>query len=248
MCLILIAKNSHPQWNLVIAANRDEFYQRPASNANYWQDRPHLLAGRDLSAGGTWLGVDQRGRVAALTNVRKLPLEAGACSRGELVCQFLDHDNSAANALHGIHGEQYGGFNLLVDDGLESYCHSNCYSSNKLTDGIHGLCNATLNTPWPKTERGKRLLNEALQQQNLVPALFEILTDQYCAADDMLPDTGVGIELERVLAPIFIQSPDYGTRVSTVILRSEQQLVFIERGYDANKKTIHEVDYVITLN
>ncbi len=247
MCLILIAKNRHPQWNLVIAANRDEFYQRPASIANYWQDRSHLLAGRDLTAGGTWLGVDLCGRIAAITNVRQVPLLNGQRSRGELVCEFLDSQHTANDFMPRHSLQEYGGFNLLIDDGQHARCLSNRNPTQPLGDGIFGLSNAGLETPWPKVERGKALLSQALESSDISSSLFALLRDDFSAKDEDLPDTGVGIELERLLAPIFIQSPDYGTRASTVVLRSSEELLFIERSYAANGSMANEAAFRLSL-
>lgn len=247
MCLILIAKNRHPTWDLVIAANRDEFYQRPASIANYWPDRSYLLAGRDLNAGGTWLGVDTQGRIAAITNVRQVPLQAGNRSRGELVCEFLDNQTKASEFIPHYSFDDYAGFNLLVDDGQQTHCLSNRHPAHPIGEGVFGLSNAGFEAPWPKVERGKQGLALALKAHDLSSALFELLHDDVRASDQDLPDTGVGIELERLLAPIFIQSPDYGTRASTVILRNREQLIFIEKSYSNDGRISNEVSFTLSL-
>lgn len=247
MCLILFAKNAHPEWNLVVAANRDEFYQRPAINANYWLTHPHILAGQDLSAGGTWLGVDTKGRFAALTNVRQTPFTQGERSRGELIPQFLSSDLSAADYEQKIDYDQYAGFNLLVDDIRETRCFSNRFSATVIGDGVHGLSNASVNTPWPKVMVGKTRLCDVLSEENLLNSLFALLRDESAHENSALPNTGVGIELEKLLSPIFIRSDDYGTRTSTVVLRSCERLMFVERNFTNGSNDYDEHIYEISL-
>ena len=238
MCLILFAWEMHPNFPLVLAANRDEFYERPSAPADFWDDAPGLLAGRDLRDGGTWLGITRGGRVAALTNYRDpASVKAGAPSRGGLVSDYLRSRESPEAYLDRIapDADRFNGFNLLVGDTEEIFCFSNRGVRERLEPGIYGLSNHLLDTPWPKVAQGKRVLKALLQQEEvLLPeALFALLTDRTWPPDDRLPDTGVGLEWERILSPLFIESPAYGTRSSTVLLIDRKgSVTFIERVFD----------------
>jgi uncharacterized protein with NRDE domain len=228
MCLILFAYQSHPHYPLLVAANRDEFYARPTAPMAYWEDIPELLAGRDLQAGGTWLGITRSGRFAAITNYRDprsvLP---NAPSRGHLVSDFLKSRESGRVYLERLlpRGSDYNGFNLLLGDGKELLYYSNQNGAlQTLQPGIYGLSNHLLNTPWPKVERGRRKLAALLEKGDLPSTedLLALLQDRTRAADEALPNTGVSLAQERIYSPLFIESPDYGTRSST-ILRVDQQ-------------------------
>ncbi len=222
MCLILIAHGAHPEYPLVIAANRDEYYQRPTAKAAFWQDHPHILAGRDLEGLGTWLGVTRAGRFATLTNFRD-PRERklDAPTRGRLVSGFLTSDREAREYLEDVatFASSYNGFSLLAGDvdGVY-YFSSRAGSVHKLSPGLHGLSNHLLDTPWPKVTRGKRRLQAALADEPNTEALLDLLYDREPAADNELPDTGIGTEMERVLSPAMIVSTEYGTRASTAVL------------------------------
>ena len=219
MCIILFAWQQHTDYPLVVAANRDEFHHRPAEAVRW---RGDLLCGLDLAAGGTWLGMTRAGRFAAVTNFRE-PIQdrtPGNRSRGMLPLGFLESDDSPQRWLQQLQPEQeqYGGFNLLVSDGDSLW-----YMGNRGADpqpvapGIHALSNGLLDTEWPKTRRGKQLMGEALANGASPDMLLEILADDHLPDDNALPDTGVGVELERLVAPIFIQSAAYGTRASTAV-------------------------------
>ena len=242
MCLLTFRWNQHPTHALVLAANRDEFYERPTDPAHFWDDAPHVLAGRDRSAGGTWMGVTRTGRWAALTNVRALDIrdpKPDAPSRGHLVADFLTGTTSPRNYIADVaaRGSRYNGFNLLV--GTPACC---LYYSNHdgtirtVSPGTHGLSNHLLDTPWPKVERSTRRLEQAVETANgAAPnpnALLDLLDDRTRAPDEALPDTGVGLEAERMLSPPFIESPDYGTRASTVLLlRYDGRVRFVEQTF-----------------
>jgi uncharacterized protein with NRDE domain len=234
MCLILIACGAHPDFPLVIAANRDEYYQRPTAQAAYWKDHSHILAGRDLECMGTWLGVTRDGRFAALTNYRdaRQP-KADAPSRGHLVGNFLLSDLDPRSYLDEIRiaAPRYNGFNLLAGDTESVFCFSNRESTvHKLPPGIHGLSNHLLDTPWPKVVRGKQRLQQALARGPDADALLDLLHDREPAPESELPDTGIGIERERMLSPALIVSPLYGTRSSTALLfGSDGSVGFTER-------------------
>ena len=221
MCLVLLVWRLHPQYPLVVAANRDEFHARPAARAGWWTDRPQILAGRDLQAGGTWLGVTRRGRFAALTNYRDPEQRrADAASRGALVAHMLASDTSVAEGLTYLRdvGAGYNAFNLIFSDGERlGIFESALGTGRELPPGIYGLSNHLLDTPWPKVQDGKSRLESALSGLNDTAPLLILLRDDRPAPDDRLPGTGVSLEWERLLSSAFVRAPDYGTRCSTII-------------------------------
>lgn len=225
MCLIVFAWKVIPGMPLIGAANRDEFYDRPATPANWWHDHPQVYAGRDLQGGGTWLGVTKGGRFAAVTNIRA-PVEKkpNAPSRGTLVADYLTGNMPAEEYVAQIAAaaHAYNGFNLLVGDCDQLIWYSNSGRQDgrngvPLEPGIYGLSNGLLDTPWPKVVRSKAQFASLLCQGAPEEAYFEMLTDTTRASDCRLPKTGVSVELERLLSPVCIESPDYGTRASTVV-------------------------------
>jgi len=233
MCTLLLAWQVDPARPLIVAANRDEFRARPSEPARFWPEAPQLLAGRDLQAGGTWLGVTRQGRFAALTNVREphvLPAQ-GASSRGRLVADFLRGTLAPAAYLAGIAADAYAGFNLVVGDGEALWYLSNRSGEPRpVPAGVHGVSNAGLDTPWPKVERGRARLAELLRSEATPERLLALLADEAVAADAELPDTGVGLAMERVLSPLFIAGPVYGTRSSTaVVFHADGRVTFRER-------------------
>lgn len=223
MCLILFALSAHPRYSLVLAANRDEFFARPTRAAHWWEDAPEVLAGRDLRGGGSWLGVTKRGRWAAVTNFREPgSIRADAPSRGALVSDFLRGDLPPERYLEDLlaRAGDFNGFNLLVGDASGAWWLSNRGDGVlPVAPGVHGLSNHLLDTPWPKVERGRRELERVLAAPE-PDALLDLLLDRTLAADHLLPETGVGRELERELSASFILTPDYGTRSSTALLLS----------------------------
>ena len=241
MCLALVAHRAHPRYALVLAANRDEFHARPASPLHWWDDGRPLLAGRDLAAGGTWCGLDRRGRLALVTNYRdpSLPRPQGR-TRGALVPEFLRADRGAAEfvrqAAAGAAG--YAGFSLMAldDSGLHYTVSHPVPEVLALEPGIHGLSNRRIDDPWPKLLRARSRFEGELKCSTLVPArLFEILSDRTTAGDASLPDTGIGLEWERLLSSPFIVSPEYGTRCSTVVLIDGDGRIDVEeRSYSAD--------------
>ena len=248
MCLILFALKTHPDYELIFIGNRDEFYNRPTARAGFWPEAPHLLAGRDLSQGGTWFGVTKYGRIAAITNYRDIDSD-NAPSRGLLVSRFLRGHEDPADYLAGLIkvADVYNGFNLIIGDREGLFWYSNrgrgvC----PIEPGIHGLSNHLLDTPWPKTIRGKDgLANLILNGKEISPAhLFQFLRDRSVADDKDLPQTGVTLEWERTLSPIFVSSPTYGTRSSTVLLiDSKGHATFIERTYNGDGEHFESVEY-----
>jgi len=223
---------------LIAAGNRDEFYDRPASAAGWWNDYPQVFAGRDLQGGGTWLGVTREGRFAALTNIRA-PSERreDAPSRGALVADYLAGQMDAEEYVAGIAAREdvFNGFNLLVGDRHQLIWFSNrgqedARNGKPLAPGIYGLSNGMLDTPWPKVVRTKAQFASLLCQGASEDAYFEMLTDTARASDCRLPKTGVDVELERLLSAVCIESPTYGTRVSTLVrLHESNAAVLSER-------------------
>lgn len=240
MCLIAVGVRLREDAPLMLAANRDEFFARPTQPADYWPEAPHLLAGRDLEQGGTWLGLTRGGRIAAVTNFREggRP-RSGRRSRGWLVRDYLLSDAEPERTLSGLRatGHEYDGFNLLLGAGDRLHYISNRSSApSVLGPGVHGLSNHLLNTPWPKVDRAKAgLAALADTPVELLPErLFELLADERRAQDGELPQTGVSLEWERVLSSAFIRAADYGTRSSTVVVRwADGRALFEERGFSA---------------
>ena len=229
MCLIVFAWHVVPGAPLIAVANRDEFYDRPTAAAAPWEDFPHVVAGRDLKFGGSWMGVSQQGphgpRFAALTNIRG-PQErrADAPSRGALVADFLTGSMTAADYLNSLRGncDAYNGFNLVLGDREQLFWFSNrgdadSRNGQQLEPGIYGISNSLLDAPWPKVLRTKAEFASLLCQGAPEDAYFEMLADTTRASDLRLPDTGIEIELERKLSAICIETPGYGTRTSTVV-------------------------------
>ncbi len=238
MCLILVAYRIHPEFPMIVVANRDEFYERPTAVASIWPEQNGILAGRDLQAQGTWLGITASGRLAAVTNYRgdRTPV-AGSRSRGELVAEFLRSDQEAETYLSGLIkcSDNYQGYNLLVFDGEKL-----AYASNRGTDrlqllgpGVYGLSNKHLDTPWPKVEKGREALRQLVREDAVsVDDLMTFMTDDCPASDNELPDTGIPLERERLLSSVFIKAEDYGTRCTTVVKYSRTGTVeFVERTH-----------------
>lgn len=233
MCLIVVAWRVHADFPLVVAANRDEFYARPTAFADYWDESHEIIAGRDLEAGGTWLGVTQNGRFAAVTNVREPGAGKGRLSRGRLTQAFLAGQHSASDYVHQIQAGDYSGYNLLVGDGSALwYCSNREAIPQELAPGIYGLSNHLLDSPWPKLVTARLGFAQAMAKLPDRSALFEVLADDEIVPDNELPSTGVPLDWERRLSAIFVRSAEYGTRASTVLTRADDgQIVFEERNF-----------------
>jgi uncharacterized protein with NRDE domain len=249
MCSIFFAYHAHPKYRLIMAANRDEFYERPTAAARFWQDAPDVLAGRDLVRGGTWLGVTRSGRFSAVTNYRDPRAPAGNLSRGNLVGAFLLGAETPLAYLQKIeaNAQNYSGFNLLVGE-IETgigYFSNRGDGVKRLESGIYGLSNHLLDTPWRKVSRGKTALAALIEKENFaLESLFEILGDATEAADADLPDTGIGLDRERLLSSIFIETPVYGTRCSTALLITEDgKVLFAERTYRQSRNDFGEAGF-----
>ncbi len=244
MCLVLWAFQAHPRYRLVLAANRDEFYARPTAPAHWWPDAPCLLAGQDVEAGGTWLGVSRRGRLALVTNYREPNLRTtGHRSRGWLTRDFLLGSDPPEAYLERVlaEGSAYNGFNLLVGN-----TETLAYGSNRrdgievLAPGLYGLSNHLLGTCWPKVSRGLEAFALILQDDPINPeALLALLADRTLAPDATLPRTGLDLDWERCLSAIFVVTPAYGTRSSTILLwEKDGMLTFVERTYGPGGRSL----------
>lgn len=255
MCIILLAHKAHRNYPLILAANRDEAYTRPAAPAAFWGDQPQIYGGRDLDKRGSWLALTRSGRIAAVTNFRNgKPGPAAPRSRGELVSGFLADSTDTESYLERVRsqGDQYGGFILIAGD-LETlyWLSNNGPGVEKIPPGVHGLSNHLLNTPWPKIRRSKLAVAALLGagENELKTGLFELLADRSDAPDHELPDTGIGLQRERELSPVFISGQRYGTRASTVVLvDGDGGVLFIERSFGPGGQALGEVVRRFQLN
>jgi len=241
MCLICFQFHDHLNYKLVIAANRDEFYSRPTAQAAYWQDNPNILAGRDLLQMGTWLGITKHGKFAALTNYRESNQHVtNKISRGEIVTNYLKTDVSAEQFLESLHTKRndYAGFNVIIGNSNHLLYYNNIQEKPSfIKHGTHALSNHFLNTPWPKVTKGRSMLKQYMNSNDEIDidVLFNIMSNTEEATDESLPNTGLGIELERKLSPLFIQTPDYGTRSTSILLIDKtDRVTFVERTYYKN--------------
>jgi uncharacterized protein with NRDE domain len=248
MCLIACAWAAHSELDLVVAANRDERHDRPTAAAHWWDAPSGLFAGKDLRAGGTWCGIGTDGRFAAVTNVREPEAAPGRLSRGVLVRNYFAAEADAATWADwsNDHGADFSPFNLLVGDRHNLWFVSNrgAVRQRRLRPGVYAISNGHWGDRWPKTEAAQARLREDLAAGRADPeTLFSWLADTEPASWDRLPDTGVGPEHERLLSPLFIRSPTYGTRASTVIRRAyDGRIDFHERGFDHDANPGHRVD------
>lgn len=249
MCLILISWRDHPRYRLVVAANRDEYFRRPAAPAEFWDDHPAVLAGRDIEAGGTWLGITLGGRFAALTNYRNpADRNPAAPSRGALVSDFLTSNVGPLEYLQEVEKRAagYNGFSLLVGNAAALYFLSNRGGHiARVQHGVHGLSNHVLDTPWPKVEKGKARLLELLGKPFDAEAALDLLADTEHAPNADLPSTGVSLELEERLSAIRIPAVNgYGTRCSTAVcLGHDGKIEFHERTYCEDGSAANTVSY-----
>lgn len=236
MCLINFAYKIDPVYRLILSANRDEYYKRSTAQAGFWKDVPNILAGRDLEKMGTWMGVTKTVVLQHLRITENRQKKINRYDLGELVSKFLQFNENPKDYLDNIqeNREHYPGFNLLVGNQDALYYYSNVENEIKLLQpGLYGLSNSLLDTPWPKVRKGKEGLQNCLNQagEKLTECLFSSLQYADPVADSELPSTGVSIEWERKLSPLFIRTPDYGTRSSTVLFMKNEEVKFVERTY-----------------
>ncbi|VVP27781.1 NRDE family protein [Pseudomonas fluorescens] len=245
MCLIVFAWRPGHAQPLIVAANRDEFYARPSLPLAQWPEAPQVYAGRDQEAGGTWLGIGDNGRFAALTNIRDPHQPPSRKSRGELVAGYLLGDQPIDDYLNDVVARslEYAGFNLLIGDANELW-HFNARESEAvmLAPGVYGLSNAGLNTPWPKLLKARAALEEVLGDPQ-PQALLALLADSQAAPFAELPDTGVGLATETLLSSVFIASQSYGTRASTaLIVQADGTRYMVERSFGPYGGHLGEVE------
>ncbi|MDH4048184.1 MAG: NRDE family protein [Gammaproteobacteria bacterium] len=240
MCLIVFAWQAHPHYRLVLAANRDELHSRPARDAHWWPDHKHVLAGRDLQAGGTWLAVSRRGRIATVTNYREMQRSTGRVkSRGEIVSSFVTGVTPPKDFASSLNAKNYSGYSLLAADSDQIAYGSNIAGEySVLKAGIYGLSNAALDTPWHKLLRSREALRDLVRSDALSePSLLRLLADRQPAPVDQIDSSTLPFPMARSLSAPFIVSPEYGTRCSTTILWSYSgELEFCERSFDASGK------------
>ena len=236
MCILFIAKNRHPDYPLIVAANRDEFYERPSKAMHYWMDQPTILAGRDLVSGGSWLGLNTGGRFCAVTNLRQIDVQEERKSRGKLVSRYLKHSESNQDFAEflGRQHHSFNPFNLVFGSIEELYLFSSHdHQLRPVQDGFHSISNGPVMQPWPKMSRGvanlQNLVNESVEID--FEKLTEIMIDQNSAPDELLPNTGLDQAREKQLSSIFVSGQDYGTRSTTLILFSKRNVTVRELTY-----------------
>ena len=251
MCLIVLAIGQHPKYPLILAANRDEFHARPTEDANWWDDRPDVLGGRDKQAGGTWLGVSRQGRLATVTNFRDAkPPDTRHRSRGHLVTEFLNGASGPDEYLDSIDEDQYAGFNLIVADRQNvAYLSNREDGKRKLAPGIYGLSNALLDGPWDKVERSKRRLTELLARGDIsVASLLHLMDDRNRGPAGEIERGRLDFDTAHAITAPFIVMPEYGTRCTTVVLAGEDgDWRFFERRFDASGRPAGESDIAFTV-
>lgn len=248
MCLIVFAWDVHPKYKLILAANRDEFYERPTAPAHFWEDQPHILGGRDLQAGGSWMTISGEGKFAAVTNYRDPQnIRKNAVSRGEIPTRFLNSQDTPEVYLKQLHEKaaQHNGFNVLTGNFQQLMHYSNYEGKlNVISPGIHGLSNALLDTGWPKVERAKSRLAELTGRAFSHEELLEMMGDTAVAEDAVLPETGVPRELEKALSAMCIRTEKYGTCCSTVITIDRQgSVAFTEKSYPVGGRKDESVQF-----
>jgi len=238
MCIVTLHTQAHPNYKLVIAANRDEFYERPTAQADFWEDDSSILGGRDLKQMGTWLGITTTGRIAFLTNYRNPKMEQNdKNSRGHIVKNFLQNDDDPMTFFQQLRASRndYNGFNFIAGNVDQLYHYGNyAHGITSLLPGTYSISNGELEANWPKTIKAKNALRQYVTEANSldIDTLFALLNDRQLADDSELPHTGVGGDLERKLSSIFIEMPHYGTRSSTVILVThDNDVTFVERTF-----------------
>lgn len=257
MCLVLVAWKAHPKYSLIVASNRDEYHKRPSALAHQWPSNPDITAGQDLEALGTWMGVTRSGRWAVVTNFREqTEAKEPKKSRGHLTTEYLSAGMTPELYVSGLKNDlaAYSGFNLLVGD------HSSInYITNRQTEkmkseasinkpGIYGLSNHLLDTHWPKVVSGKKHLRGLIKKNDVIQFedVLQFMSEKTIPSDELLPDSGVPIERERTLSPMFIMTPDYGTRATSLLLvdNNSSEIQFSEATFDELGTEISNQTYV----
>jgi uncharacterized protein with NRDE domain len=253
MCLITFQWQPDAENTLILSANRDEFFHRPTKALHPWPDIEGIYAGKDLNQGGTWLGVHKNGRFAALTNHRDMTIKEpnNPISRGNLALDFLASNIDPLEYLNSLEtkAELYAGYNLLVGDQnqLAYFSNRSQQSPQILAPGIYGLSNALLNSPWPKLKLAKQQLTDWLTKKDHQLPLVGLLASTAIEEDSLLPNTGIGLETERMLSCQKIISPSYGTRCSTGLMINRQHIQIDEISWQSNGEKLDEKHYRIEL-
>lgn len=247
MCLVVLSIGQHADYPLILAANRDEFHARPTQDAHWWPDKPDIVAGRDLQAGGTWLAVQRNGRFATVTNFRDAKATAPEHrSRGELVTGFLDSDLAPGDYLATIDGDAYAGFNLIVGTTKDIAYFSNREDGCRaLHPGLYGLSNALLDGHWDKVDRSKRNFVRLLESGSInEPSLMRLMDDRARGPVDEVEKDRLDFELAHAVTAPFIVTPDYGTRCTSILLADQHGgWLFVERRFDAAGRTTGESQF-----
>ncbi|WP_153912973.1 NRDE family protein [Shewanella sp. TC10] len=259
MCILFIAVDMHPKWPLIVCANRDEFHHRPTDPAHFWPVMPNsaeqanfssqVLAGKDLQAGGTWLGINKLGQFSALTNIRNLSDNEGMRSRGELVLKALANDGSLTEQWLKQHCNNYGSFNLVYQQNEKLWCFNSATAENlPLEKGFHAVSNGALDDVWPKMAKGQQALEQHVLSHTEpdVEEMLALMRDESEADDTSLPNTGIGLEWERLLSAIFIKHPEYGTRSTSIVMQDVQgNIEFTEVRYDGKARNLGQQRFSI---
>ena len=254
MCLIFLSYNQNKEYPLVILANRDEFYNRPTQSANYWNENPRILGGKDLEGGGTWMGITKNGYMAMLTNYRDIAnIKNNAPTRGKLVSDYLTGEFKTKEYLLALSqtASQFNGYNLIAGTFDDPWYYSNYQQKIvRLGTGLYGLSNGLLNSNWPKVEAGKLMLAPLLLKSTLnKEELFKTMTNEVMAENEKLPSTGLTLEKERMLSPMFIKTDGYGTRCTTLITVDKKgEVEFIERPFENGKPSGVENNFTFQLS
>ncbi len=248
MCILFLAIDTHPDYPLILCANRDEFHHRPTAPAHFWPPSEQILAGKDLQAGGSWLGINRQGQIAALTNLRNATQSNDMKSRGELVIKALE-SNHGANFLNWLqnHAHNYNPFNLVFTHNDGYYCFNSASQALvHLTQGFHSVSNGAMDDIWPKMAKGEQALEALITQQKTlcIDELIELMKDETQASDELLPETGIALEWERRLSSIYIHHNEYGTRSTSIItLNKLGQYHFTEVRYDGKGRQLGRQDF-----
>jgi len=253
MCLLTFSWKKHADYRLILLANRDEFYERKTQKADFWEENPAILAGKDLEAGGTWLGIHQNGNFTALTNYRNLKnLKTNAPSRGKLPLDWLESTDTAPHYLEKIQAtaSTYNGFNLLIGNLENLYYFSNYQNQIRpLEAGIYGLSNHLLDTDWFKVQKLKQNFSESIDKGVDIDVFFSLLKDTQFPPDQQVQQTGLSFEMEKMLSPIFLKNPKYGTCCSTVLtIDYNNEVNFVERNYNAENEDFIEKKFNFRLS
>jgi len=253
MCILFLAINQDSDYPLIICANRDEFHQRPTQAAHFWPDNSNLLAGKDLEAGGSWLGVNKAGYFAAITNLRTgQPPSENKKSRGDLVMLALQSDSLINKQWLEQYSHQYNPFNLIYGSLHKLFCFNSASGQQTtLSDGFHAISNASMDDVWPKMTKGERGLESLVKSNQKIDKdkLLLLLQDQTKVELGHLPNTGIPVEWEQLLSSIFICSEKYGTRSSSLVLQKEDSSIeFLEVQYDVQGKQVNLSSFTFPLN